>query len=207
MQFLMCESAGSYLLLIGAYRDNEVSPTHPLVLSLAEIRKASTQINTISLTPLSHSSLNQLVADTLTCSPEIAEPLTQLVYQKTRGNPFFSTQFLKALYEDGLITFDWKGGNWQCDIAKVKVLSLSDDIVEFMALQLQKLPKETQSILKLAACIGNQFDLQTLAIVLQQSQIETATGLWKALQSGLILPTHEIYKFYLGHSSQNVEQS
>ncbi|MEM9928037.1 MAG: serine/threonine-protein kinase PknK, partial [Cyanobacteria bacterium P01_D01_bin.50] len=205
MQLLMSDES-KYLLLIGAYRDNEVFPVHPLVLTLEEIVKAEAIVNTITLTPLKQESLNQLVADTLNCFPLTAKPLTQLVYQKTKGNPFFSTQFLKVLYEDGLIKFNRthssfsKGGSqggWICDISEVKALALTDDVVEFMALQLQKLPEETQDVLKLAACIGNQFDLTTLAIVSQNSEAQTALYLWKALQSGLILPQSEVYKFYL----------
>jgi predicted ATPase len=136
MQLLTDDSEGRYLLLIGAYRDHEVSATHPLMLTLNEIAKAKVAINIITLTPLSTVSLNQLVADTLSCSPEVAQPLTQLVYQKTKGNPFFSTQFLKALHENKLIQFNFDESNWQCDIPQIKALALTDDVVEFMALQL-----------------------------------------------------------------------
>ncbi|MHC5731574.1 MAG: ATP-binding protein, partial [Nostoc sp.] len=114
--------------------------------------------------------VNHLIADSLSCTTGLALPLTELVYQKAKGNPFFTTQFLKALHEDGLITFDWEVGFWQCDVAQVRSLALTDDVVEFMAQQLQKLPNITQDVLKLAACIGNQFDLATLAIVLEKSQ-------------------------------------
>ncbi len=196
IQRLISETDTGYLLLIGAYRDNEVNDAHPLILTLEEIHKTSAKLSQITLTPLSRQALNHLIADTLNCSLFQAAPLTELVYQKTQGNPFFSIQFLKALHADGWITFNAPNGYWQCDIAQIKGLALTDDVVEFMALQLQKLPLPTQDILKLAACIGNPFDLATLALISEQSLNETAAHLWSALEAGLVSPTHEFYKFY-----------
>ena len=205
MQLLMSEKNSQHLLLLGAYRDNEVNPTHPLILTLEEIVKNSAIINTITLKPLKLiSDLNPLVADSLHCSEEIAFPLAELVAQKTQGNPFFITQFLKALYKEELITFNYEVCYWECDIAQVKLLSVTDDVVEFMATRLQKLLPETQEVMKLAACIGNKFDLETLAIVSEKSVVETANNLWGALPEGLILPVTEVYKFYTSEESSTL---
>ncbi|MCF4966113.1 AAA family ATPase [Nostoc sp. CMAA1605] len=202
MKLLMADK--NYLLLLGAYRDNEVYPTHPLMLTVDKLQRTGKIVSTITLAPLTLNDANQLVADTLHCVIERSLPLTELIFRKTRGNPFFITQFLKALHEDGQITFNRECGYWECDIAQIHALSLTDDVVEFMAQQLQKLPPETQNILKLAACIGNQFDLSTLAIVSEQLQADAAVALWKSLQEGLILPQSEVYKFYLSDEQVNI---
>ncbi|MEH2352439.1 AAA family ATPase [Nostoc sp.] len=198
IQLLMADT--KHLFLIGAYRDNEVNSAHPLMLTLNDIQKTAATINTITLAPLSQSQVNQLVVDTLKCTKDSALPVSQLVFQKTQGNPFFAIQFLKALHQDGLIEFTsptptYQGG-WQCDITQINQHAVTDDVVKFMVFQLRRLPQSTQNVLQLAACIGNQFDLATLAIVWESSEIETAASLWKALQEGLILPISDVYKFY-----------
>ncbi|WP_236144082.1 ATP-binding protein [Nostoc sp. CMAA1605] len=202
IQLLMVDTR--HLLLIGAYRDNEVTPAHPLILTLEQLSKTGAKLNNVTLQPLSEMSLNQFVADTLHCHASLAQSLTKLVYRKTQGNPFFATQFLKALNQDGLIKFNFNLGCWECDIAQIKQQAVTDDVVAFMALQLQRMPSSTQKILQLAACIGNQFDLATLAIATQQSEVETAAGLWKALQEEFILPISDVYKFYQGEDHQQL---
>ncbi|WP_094678884.1 ATP-binding sensor histidine kinase [Hydrocoleum sp. CS-953] len=207
MKVLMSSSEGGYLLLLGAYRDNEVFPAHPLMLSLSELKKNQAIISTITLEALAPEDINQLVADTLNSSQELAVPLTELVYQKTQGNPFFTTQFLKGLYEEQLIKFNHSLGYWECDLVKVHNAAITDDVVEFMAGRLQKLSAATQKVLKLAACIGNQFELETLAVVCEKSIEEVAGDIWGALLEGLILPISETYNFFQGSVKQTTNET
>ncbi len=177
----------SSLLIIGAYRDNEVTNAHPLYLAINEIKKDGAILNYINLNPLEKSHLNQLIADSLCCGEARTVALTQIVFAKTKGNPFFIHEFLKVLYKEGLFRFNFEQGNWQYEISEIQALALTDDVVEFMSIQLMKLPMPTQEVLKLAACVGNKFDLKTLAIVYERLAVDTASDLWPALLQGLVL--------------------
>jgi predicted ATPase/serine phosphatase RsbU (regulator of sigma subunit)/tRNA A-37 threonylcarbamoyl transferase component Bud32 len=194
IQWLMTGSESQYLFVIGAYRDNEVSDAHPLMLTLDEIRQAEGIVSPITLKPLELSHVSQLIADSFNYDLATALPLAELVQTKTNGNPFFINEFLKSLYSEGLLKFDFKLGGWQWNLQQIQAQNITDNVVELMAGKVQKLPLSTQQALKLAACIGNQFDLQTLAIVSEKSPREIAIDLWEAIAQGLILPLSDAYK-------------
>jgi predicted ATPase/GAF domain-containing protein len=196
IQLLICNPDNQYLLLIGAYRDNEVNATHPLMLILEEMQRAAT-VNNIILEPLQIAHVNKLVSDTLHSETLKITSLAELVFHKTEGNPFFLTQLLKSLYQDNLLFFNFERDCWQWEIQSLQSLEFAENAIELTRGQIQKLSQKTQNVLKFAACIGDKFTLDVLAIVNEKSLTETATELWEALQAGLILPLSEAYKIPL----------
>ncbi len=194
LQLLIASTDSQYLLLIGAYRDNEVTTAHPLMLTIGEIEKLGIQVNRISLEPLSNENVNKFISDTLHCQEKIAKPLTKLLFNKTDGNPFFLTQILQSLYQEKLLEFNFDLSCWQWDVRKIQEIGIANNAIELMIAKLQKLSENTQDVLKLAACIGNTFDLDILALVHEKSLTITASELWEAIQEGLIIPLNDTYK-------------
>jgi predicted ATPase/serine phosphatase RsbU (regulator of sigma subunit)/tRNA A-37 threonylcarbamoyl transferase component Bud32 len=185
---LMATKDHKHFLVIGAYRDNEVDVAHPLSTTVESLIKARTKINIIQLKNLSKQNVNTLLADALNGSPTQVQTLTDLIYTKTQGNAFFTHEFLKSLSDENLITFDIDQFCWQWDVATIAKKEITDNVVELMAGKIQKLPPASKNLLKLAACIGNQFDLDTLALIYQHSLPETFIPLQKAMAEGLLLP-------------------
>ncbi|MGL4502179.1 MAG: ATP-binding protein, partial [Planktothrix sp.] len=194
IQRLMTETDSQHLFLIGAYRDNEVSAAHPLMLTVEEIKKHQVIVQEISLKPLELPDINQLIVDTLHQSPQQVEPLAELVQRKTGGNPFFLTEFLKTLYSENLLTFDYNERKWIWDIKKIQEQPIANNVVDLMAEKLYQLPLRTQQVLQLAACVGNQFELKTLALIEGTSMRETALALKSAMTEGFVLPLSNEYK-------------
>ena len=197
LELLMTDSDRQYLLTIGAYRDNEVSPTHPLIQTIERIQQQDTKVNTLVLAPLGLDWVNQLIADTLKSSTEESQTLAEQVFDKTSGNPFFLTQLLQSLYEENLLSFAPSRGCWQWDIEQIQAVGVTDNVVDLMVSKIEKLDENAQNVLKLAACIGNLFNLEVLAVVNAKSLSVTAKELWPALQEGLIVPLNDEYKIPL----------
>ncbi|WP_445252194.1 MULTISPECIES: trifunctional serine/threonine-protein kinase/ATP-binding protein/sensor histidine kinase [unclassified Microcoleus] len=205
MQILITDPDQEYLLLIGAYRDNEVSPTHPLIQTVEEIEKTGTRVNNIVLQPLDLANVTELVTETLNTGTEKVTNLAELIWNKTGGNPFFLTQLLQALYQDSLLKFEFNHitnevsqTGWYWSIDEIQAIGITDkSVVELVASRIEKLPAPTQEALKLAACVGDKFALDVLSLVSEKSANTTATELYSALQSGLILPLSDAYRIPL----------
>jgi len=184
-----------HLMLIGAYRDNEVGPTHPLIRKLEAIRQAGAIVHDIVLAPLTCEDLRQLVADTLHCEPELAEPLGKLIHDKTAGNPFFAIQFFSALAEESLLTFDYGAGRWSWDLDRIHAKGYTDNVVDLMVGKLNRLPIQTQKALQQLACLGNRADFAMLRMVYQDASEEMHGQLWEAVRTGLIFRSEDSYRF------------
>lgn len=184
----------THFMLIGAYRSNEVDQGHPLSLTFEEIRE-NRPVHELELKPLDLDAVNQLVADTVHGAPADAEALGSLLYAKAEGNPFFINELLKGLHRDRIIRFDANEGRWTWQMREVEQAEISDNVVDFVLGNLRRLSVPAQDVLKLAACIGNRFDLDTLARVCRMTRGDTNQALMEALQRNLILPLDAGYKF------------
>ena len=190
---------GAYLLIIGAYRDNETPPLHPLIRMVDELREEEMgdRIHSILLQPLQLHHITALVSDTLRCSNESAVELARLLQMRTQGNPFFISSILQSLYTSKLITFDYKLGRWTWDMEQLRFANISSDVVDLLCLQIQRLEPRQQELMKLAACIGNTFSLWTLAVVAEAAEEEVTYEMWQVSNSGLILPLHSQYELFV----------
>ena len=192
---LVTEPDMRHLLLIGAYRDNEVGPSHSLMRTLDAIRKAGASVQEIVLAPLSHNDLTQLIADSLRCELERTSPLAQLVQEKTAGNPFFAIQFVTALGEEGLLTFDPGAVAWSWDLTRIRAKGYTDNVVDLMVGKLNRLRDTTQEAVKQLACLGNSAEVATLSMVHGASKEEMHTALWEAVRAGLLFCSDDAYTF------------
>jgi PAS domain S-box-containing protein len=192
---LVTDSEVRHLLLIGAYRDNEVSPSHPLLRTLEEIRKTGARVREIVLAPLRLEDVGALVSDALHCVRDQARPLAQLVQEKTGGNPFFAIQFFTSLAEEGLLAFDSVTRAWQWDMNRIRAKSYTDNVVDLMAGKLRRLSTPTQEALKHFACLGNVADVATLALIHGETEETMHAALREAVRAGIIFRQESTYKF------------
>ncbi|MGY4434860.1 serine/threonine protein kinase [Bradyrhizobium sp. F1.13.1] len=195
VEHLVTHSEVRHLLLVGAYRDNEVSPSHPLLRTVEAIRGVDERVREIVLASLKLDDVGRLIADALHCEPERAGPLAELVQEKTGGNPFFAIQFFIALADEGLLTFDPAASSWQWNIDRIRAKSYTDNVVEFMAEKLKRLSPTTQEALKLLACLGNVAPTATLTLVHGSTEEAMHAALREAVHAGLVFREDSAYKF------------
>ncbi len=184
-----------YLMLIGAYRDNEVTATHPLARTLGAIRNAGANVQAMALAPLACEDVQQLVADALRCDVARAAPLAQLVHGTTAGNPFFLVQFLQTLAEEGWLAFDHERAQWSWDLDRIHAKRYRDNVVDLMVGKLNRLPLDTQMALQQLACLGHVAPAETLSLILEKSAEEVGADLWEAVRLELVEHVEGSYRF------------
>ena len=195
LEYLVTNSETQHLLLVGAYRDNEVSDAHPLTRTLEVIRKAGAQVEEIVLAPLGIDDVGRLVSDALHCEADSSHPLAKLVHEKTGGNPFFAIQFLTALAEEGLLSRDPDAATWIWDLARIRAHGYTDNVVGLMVKKLKRLSSTAQTALQQLACLGNVVEIATLSLVFGEPEETIHASLLEAVGTGLILRLEGSYAF------------
>ena len=195
LEDLLTRSDLAHLMLIGAYRDNEVTVAHPLMRKLDAIKTAGGKVAEITLGPLAREHVGQLMADALRCEPNRAALLAQLVHEKTGGNPFFAIQFISALAEEGMLTFDHGQARWSWDLSRIHAKGYTDNVADLMVGKLARLPAETQHAVQQLACLGNIAEVVTLSIALGISEEQVHAALWPAVRQDFIERLAGAYRF------------
>ncbi len=195
MEYLVAEPDLRHILFVGAYRDNEVGPAHLLTQTLEAMRSAGARMHYIAVMPLSPTDMAALVADTLQCEQDRTESLTQLVHEKTGGNPFFAIQFLTMLADEGLLAFDHETVAWDWNIEGITSKGFTENVADLMARKLARLPDETQKAVNLFACLGNTAAAVTLASILKEPNDTLHALLGEAVRAGLISRSPNSYSF------------
>jgi len=186
--YLLADESMCHLMVIGTYRDNEVDQTHPLMSTLNKLKKSGIAIDTLMLKPLTFEHVSQLVFDTLHCSAIEGEALATLLVEKTDGNPFFIEEFLKSLDSENLLSFNSNRRRWEWDMERIRACGITDNVVDLMTAKLERLNPDTRRIVLLAACLGNRFDILTLATIYRQTVKNSMAAIMQALHWGLLNP-------------------
>jgi PAS domain S-box-containing protein len=195
LQHLVTHPDVQHVLLVGAYRSNEVNDAHPLARTLDAIAQTEATVHQIELAPLTADSVAQLVADALHCPATTAVPLAQLVHEKTGGNPFFAIQFLSALADEALLTFDHDTSRWTWDLPRICAKGFTENVADLMAAKLTRLPDATREALGQLASLGNVADVATLTLVHGEPEASIHAKLWLAVRAGLVFRVEAAYGF------------
>jgi predicted ATPase/signal transduction histidine kinase len=182
------------VLIVCAYRTEEVGPEHPFTKMIADLRAAA-PVTRIELTALAPSAVVALLCDTLRVDPAEAAPLAEIIRRKTAGNPFFVQRFLAYLVQAGLLVHSADRARWTWNTPRIEAEEVADNVANFLARAIRTLPTATQAVLEAAACIGNRFDLGLLASVCDKPVDEVAATIWSPLQDGLLVAAPEGSRF------------
>lgn len=184
-----------YVMLIGAYRKNEVSDAHPLIKKINELREENVAFDEMELDDLSFEEVNELINGALAVKQKNTSFLSDIIYNKTKGNAFYTWQILKSVYDERFLWFDFDKQQWNWNADLIMQMNVSGNVVELMTSYVQRLPSEILSLLETASTIGNRFDKRTLSLVQQVDERKLQSQLHIAVSDGLLIPAGDEYKF------------
>lgn len=184
-----------HLLLVGAYRDNEVDTAHPLARRLEIIRGTGRPVMEIMLGGIQPEDVARMIADALDASTQDIEPLSASVFEKAEGNPFFTIQFASALSDERLLAYDSATSKWHWDVERIKARSVTDNVVDLMIERLGRLPHSSLQALKRLACLGNSTEITKFSEISETPTQEMQKLLSEPLRSGLLLQVDANYAF------------
>ncbi|HNE07461.1 MAG TPA: serine/threonine-protein kinase PknK, partial [Leptospiraceae bacterium] len=184
IQALLSNPDLKYLFLMLSFRDNEVLPKDPFSIMLDDLKNGGLKFNKISLEPISLTDISSLVSDTLNSADIIAKELAKVLFEKTKGNPFFVNELFKSFYEKEFIQY--KNNNWIWDIKKIQDVKISENVIDLMLEKVKELSDSAIEKLKLAACIGSWFKQEVFFKILDKTESEAKEDLLLLANEGFL---------------------
>lgn len=196
LKSLMRDPQINHLLILGAYRQNEVPSNHPLSLAIEEIDKITGRVVNIDLPPLEQRHIAELLSDTFYQSTPRLKEFAHIIKEKTEGNPYFVKEIMKTLYINKQVNFDGQSKQWEWSVDSLRLIEATNNVVELLSLSISKTSEEAQQVLKIAAALGNIFNLNTLAEVVAKEEPEVVKLLRIPVEKGMIIPIGDTYEFF-----------
>jgi predicted ATPase len=183
----LSDTMGSCVFFVGTYRDNEVHASHPIFDLMQKLENSHVPTNKVSLTGLDQEDLNTMISDALCLYPRICDSLSNIVIQKTKGNPFFVFEFIKSLKDRGLLRYNFHQNRWVWDEDTIRAEEITDNVLHLLSCKMNGLSDNVQLLLKVMACFGTRTDESVIRFLSESAEYSgVRDGLTRAVGDGFI---------------------
>ncbi len=197
---LLCDPECQYIMFICAYRQQEWNKNELPGYELNGNVTGQAVIRHLQLSPLSLEQMNEIVVEMLHLPAATTLSLTELLYPKSKGNPFHFKQILLHLQDDRMLYYHHEKQCWQWNLGQIIEQEPSYSIHNLMQHKLHRLSSGTQALLQIAACVGSTFHPHLIAQIAEREK-EDLLQEWHDIETeGIITPYEtDMYRFTHDH--------
>ena len=183
----LSDTMGTCMLFVGTYRDNEVQIGDAVFDLMENLDISNVPTNKVSLTGLDHDNLNEMISDALCLYPRICKSLSEIIFQKTKGNPFFVLEFIQSLQSRGLLQYDFSEKRWVWNEDTIRAEEITGNVLHLLSSKMNQLPSDMRLLLKVMACFGTSSKESAIGYLAESPEYsEVRNGLERAISDGFV---------------------